>query len=138
MQQQQRLRRQLSMSQQQQQQRPARWILVTLLVAAISVLTASAFTTAPFGRLMSRSCLPRTFSASSSNGSSGTSRTAESTATGNTNSMAEDSNSSDDSLPQPRTFREAEILGLKRMQQGNYQEALKGTFWFQILYRHTR
>ena len=30
--------------------------------------------------------------------------------------------------PSPTTFREAEVLGLRLMQEGNYQEALDGTF----------
>ena len=29
-------------------------------------------------------------------------------------------------MAQPTTFREAEVLGLKRMQEGNYEDALKG------------
>jgi hypothetical protein len=33
----------------------------------------------------------------------------------------------DEDFVAPKTFREAEILGLKRMQQGKYQEALDGT-----------
>ena len=34
------------------------------------------------------------------------------------------------SLPEPTTFREAELLGLRQMQEGNYEEALKGTLRF--------
>ena len=34
--------------------------------------------------------------------------------------------SSSSSAPEPTTFREAEVLGLKLMQQGDYDSALKG------------
>jgi hypothetical protein len=33
-----------------------------------------------------------------------------------------------DSVPEPTTFREAEVLGLRLMQEGDYQGALDGTF----------
>jgi hypothetical protein len=33
---------------------------------------------------------------------------------------------SDEPSPNPQTFREAEVLGLKLMQSGNYKDALKG------------
>ena len=33
-----------------------------------------------------------------------------------------------DSVPEPATFREAEVLGLRLMQEGDYQGALDGTF----------
>jgi len=42
------------------------------------------------------------------------------------------------SIPEPSltTFREAEVLGLRLMQEGNYEEALKGmllSFWSKVL-----
>jgi hypothetical protein len=93
-----------------------RWLLVTLMAAVMTTSSfSSAFTTAPFVRVSSRVCSPSTFTSSSSSSSS---RLAEATAAGA--AMAKDE------APEPRTFREAEILGLKRMQQGNYGEALKG------------
>jgi hypothetical protein len=117
MQQQQRvLRRQLSKTMPPHNISSRRWLLAALMVIAVSfTASVAAFTTTPFGRLASRSCLP-----SMSTVTSTSSRKADAT-TGT--AMTEE----DDALPQPRTFREAEILGLKRMQQGNYQEALKGT-----------
>lgn len=35
--------------------------------------------------------------------------------------------------PSPTTFREAEVLGLRLMQEGNYQEALDGTYIYEYV-----
>eukprot|EP00980_Cylindrotheca_fusiformis_P024739 scaffold12369_cov97-Cylindrotheca_fusiformis.AAC.5 len=54
-------------------------------------------------------------------GASGTMRSAETAAT----SMQMAANE----VPDPTTFREAEILGLRLMQEGNFEEALVGTYY---------
>jgi hypothetical protein len=114
------------MQQQQHQQRrqqlamtcSSRWLLVSLLVAVVGMTVSSssmatAFTT-PFGQSWGHRSL-----------STATTTSRKADAAGTARSMAED----DSSSPQPRTFREAEILGLKRMQQGDYKEALNGMYF---------
>ena len=44
-----------------------------------------------------------------------------------------DSETNNDSVPQPKTFREAEVLGLKYMQERKFEDALKGTHDFFLL-----
>lgn len=44
------------------------------------------------------------------------------------------SSSSSFNTPEPQTFRDAEILGLKFMQEGQYERALQGTY----VYVHTK
>ena len=67
-------------------------------------------------------------------GSSCVSKTPSRTRPATALSMADDDASepeqqSQPQQPQPTTFREAEVLGLKFMQEGNYEDALKGSYW---------
>ena len=39
---------------------------------------------------------------------------------------------SNEDIPDPTTFREAEVLGLRLMQEGRFEEALVGT-WMEVL-----
>ncbi len=43
-------------------------------------------------------------------------------------SSAASSGSSESSPPSPKTFREAEVLGLRLMQDGRHEDALRGEF----------